>query len=178
MRAAWVLPLLLTGCIFHRNRQTQYVPYAPPLEPSAPLQLVSSELPPALMLIPAQPIYNMRELVQPIKPPVKHKKPLSKTTEEATGTPESPAPVPAVSAIGQISSGDPGNYRSQTEDSIASIERGLNSINRPLSDSDQKTADHIREFLKQAKAALASGDVDGARTLAAKARALLDGLNR
>jgi len=39
---------------------------------------------------------------------------------------------------------------------------------------DQKTADQIREFLKQARAALASGDVDGARTLAAKAKALLD----
>ena len=35
------------------------------------------------------------------------------------------------------------------------------------------TAEHIREFIKEAKAALASGDVDGASTLAAKAKVLL-----
>jgi hypothetical protein len=42
-----------------------------------------------------------------------------------------------------------------------------------MSDQEQKTAAHIREFLKQAREALASGDVDGARTLAAKAKVLL-----
>jgi hypothetical protein len=47
-----------------------------------------------------------------------------------------------------------------------------------LNDQEQKTAEHIREFLKQAKAALASGDVDGASTLAAKAKVLLSELQR
>jgi hypothetical protein len=47
-----------------------------------------------------------------------------------------------------------------------------------LSDSDQKTADQIREFLKEARTALASGDVDGAHTLAAKAQVLLAALNQ
>ena len=70
------------------------------------------------------------------------------------------------------------SYQRQTEEAIASIERGINSINHPLSDSDQKTMDQIREFLKQARAALASGDVDGAQTLAAKAKVLLDGLTQ
>jgi hypothetical protein len=42
-----------------------------------------------------------------------------------------------------------------------------------LSEQEQLTVEHIREFLKQAKQALASGDVDGASTLAAKARVLL-----
>jgi hypothetical protein len=83
-----------------------------------------------------------------------------------------------VSAIGQLSSGDPGNFRQQTESSIADIERRLNGINRGLGDSEQKTADHIREFLKQARAALASGDVEGAHTLAAKAQVLLEELTK
>jgi 2,3-bisphosphoglycerate-independent phosphoglycerate mutase len=78
-----------------------------------------------------------------------------------------------VSAIGQLSSGDPAEFRRQTEDSIAAVERGLKTINRALDESEQKTADHIREFIKEAKAALASGDVDGAHTLADKARVLL-----
>ncbi len=47
-----------------------------------------------------------------------------------------------------------------------------------LSDPEQKTADHIREFLKQARAALASGDVEGAHTLAAKAQVLLAELTK
>ena len=78
-----------------------------------------------------------------------------------------------MSAIGQLSSGDPADLRQQTQASIAATERGLNGINRTLNDQEQKTAEHIREFLKQAKAALTSGDVDGANTLAAKAKVLL-----
>jgi hypothetical protein len=68
--------------------------------------------------------------------------------------------------------------RQQTEQSIANLERGLNGINRALNDSDQKTADQIREFLKEARTALASGDVDGARTLVAKAQVLLAALTQ
>ncbi len=83
-----------------------------------------------------------------------------------------------MSAIGQLSSGDPANSRQQTENSIADIERRLNGINRTMSDSEQKTADHIREFLKQARAALASGDVEGANTLAGKAQVLLAELTK
>ena len=81
-----------------------------------------------------------------------------------------------MSAIGQLSSGDPADSRQQTVNSIAAIERGLNGINRTLNEQDQKTAAHIREFLKQARQALDSGDVEGARTLAAKAKVLLSEL--
>jgi hypothetical protein len=63
-------------------------------------------------------------------------------------------------------------------DSIAATERGLNSLNRQLNDAEQKTAANIREFLKQARAALAAGDVDGASTLAAKAKILLGELSQ
>jgi hypothetical protein len=83
-----------------------------------------------------------------------------------------------VSAIGQLSSGDPADLRQRTINSIAATEHGLSSITRPLNDQEQKTAAQIREFLKQARAALASGDMDGAHTLAAKARVLLGELSR
>ena len=69
-------------------------------------------------------------------------------------------------------------YSRVTNKIIADIERRLNGINRGLGDSEQKTADHIREFLKQARAALASGDVEGAHTLAAKAQVLLEELTK
>ena len=81
-------------------------------------------------------------------------------------------------ALGELSSGDPANFRQQTEDSIAGVERGLSSINRPLDDSEEKTADHIREFIKQARTALASGDIDGAHTLTEKAKVLLAELSK
>ena len=66
----------------------------------------------------------------------------------------------------------------KTKRESTDIERRLNGINRTLSDSEQKTADHIREFLKQARAALDSGDVEGAHTLAAKAQVLLAELTK
>jgi hypothetical protein len=83
-----------------------------------------------------------------------------------------------VSAIGQLSSGDASDLRQQTVNSIVAIERGLNGITRGLSNQEQKTVAQIREFLKQAKAALNSGDVYGAHTLAAKAKVLLGELSR
>jgi len=78
-----------------------------------------------------------------------------------------------VSAIGQLSPGDPTDLQRETVDSIATTERGLSGIDRTLNDQEQKTVAQIREFLKQAKAALNSGDADGAHTLALKAKVLL-----
>jgi hypothetical protein len=174
--AAWLLPLLVSGCILHKPVQSHNVPYAPPIQDPVTLltlQVASLELPPRLTVIPARPIVNMREQPVPIKPPVKHRL-LRKNDEDAANTPvASIAP-----AIGQLSSADPGNSRQQIEDSIASIERGLNGISRTLDDGEQKTANNIREDLKQAKVALATGDAEGARTLASKAKALLDELSK
>jgi hypothetical protein len=83
-----------------------------------------------------------------------------------------------VSAIGQLSSGEPSDLSRQTLDYIAATEHGLGSLNRTLTDPEQKTVAHIREFLKQARTALSSGDVDGAHTLAVKAKILLGELTR
>ncbi|HZL52515.1 MAG TPA: hypothetical protein VFC37_16370, partial [Terracidiphilus sp.] len=120
-----------------------------------------------------QPVSVTKLPTQTPKPPPKHKKPPANPTPDVQ---QATVGTPAVNAIGQLSSGDPADQRRQTEESIASIERGLNDISQRLNDQDQKTAAHIREFLKQAKAALASGDVDGASTLAAKAKVLLSEL--
>lgn len=164
----WVLPLFLSGCFLHRKPKAPPLVLAPDLgDSNAP---PPAQLPPPEVSIPTKPPVNATNLPeQTPKPPVKHRKPPATTdteTQQAAATPE-------VSAIGQLSSGDPAELRRQTEASIAATERGLNGINRGLNDQEQKTAEHIREFIKQAKAALASGDVDGASTLAAKAKVLL-----
>ena len=172
--AAFLLPFLLSGCTYHRNRPMTPVSFAPNIEPMASLDITSLDPPPALALIPAQPILNMREQTWPIKEPTRRKPTATRSPEEATNL----EPAPAVNAIGTLSSGNPGTSRQDVDYAIASIERGLNSINRNLDDGEQKTADHIREFLKQAKAAIVSGDVEGAHTLTEKAKALLDQLSK
>jgi hypothetical protein len=177
-----LLPLFLTACI-HRKPQVQAQGQTPPVivdNPPLPPSTASVNPPAGETSIPAKPTTTAPT---PPKPDTKRKKPASKpatTPANATApTQEAANAAPAaVSAIGELSSGDPADYRQETSDSIAAIERSLNGITRPLNDSEQKTADHIREFLKQARAALASGDVDGAHTLASKARVLLNELTQ
>ena len=43
-----------------------------------------------------------------------------------------------MSAIGQLSTGDPPDVRQQTDASIASTEKSLNGINRTLSDQEPR----------------------------------------
>jgi hypothetical protein len=172
--AAWLLPLLLSGCIFHKTRPLPPQTFAPIIAPSRPLEVASLELPPAQSVIAAKPIYNMKMQSEPVRQLIRHHR--AKAPEDADIV---ASPPPSVSAIqGELTSGDPASSRQQTEGSIAAIERGLSAISRPLDDAEQKTEGQIREFLKQAKAALASGDADGAHTLTEKAKALLAELSK
>jgi hypothetical protein len=180
---AWLLPFLLTAC-FHKTHSSSKQPYSPPLSTVPKPSTTAVELPPSATTIPSQPLANDAQLQQARKPRVKHRKSADKNTQQVAsaapqamnGGPQAAAESPAVSAIGQLSSGDPSDLRRETADSIAATERGLNGIGRALSDQERKTAADIREFLRQARLALASGDVDGAHTLAAKAKVLLSEL--
>jgi len=168
---AWVLPLFLTGCWFHRNQKTPPPPVAPPIQTTSTVPLPTQDPPPEVT-IPNKPQVTETKLpYQTAKPSPKHKKlpaaPPAPEPQQAAITP------PAVNAIGQLSSGDPAGTRYQTEIALNEIERGLNGLNRQLSEQEQTTAAHIREDLKLARDALKSGDVDGASTLAAKAKVLL-----
>jgi outer membrane biosynthesis protein TonB len=165
-----MLPLVLTACN-HKQQTAQLPPLAPP--ETANIPPAPNAPPPPNETIPTQPTQKAPTPAQPADQPVKKKKkpkPATDTTEQASN------PSTGVSAIGQLSSGDPADVKRQTEDSIASIEHDLQGINRTLDESEQKTADHIREYIKEAKAAIGSGDVDGARNLATKARVLLNEL--
>jgi hypothetical protein len=170
-----MLPLLLTGC-FHKTAKTQVEPLAPPIVDVPPPKPEPSptDLPPPVITVPNQNPPSDANTQPPAapKPPVKHRKPPASSTQQASNG------SPGVSAIGQLSSGDGTDLRQQTVSSIAATQRGLSGIAHNLSDQEQKTAAQIREFLKQARAALASGDVDGAHTLAAKAKVLLGELIR
>jgi hypothetical protein len=80
--------------------------------------------------------------------------------------------------IGQLTAGptqDTAGSRQQAADLIDSTQRGVNSL-RNLNGDQNKTVAQIRSFLDQAQRALHNGDIDGAHTLATKARTLLDEL--
>ncbi|MGA2049249.1 MAG: hypothetical protein ABSG96_16240 [Terracidiphilus sp.] len=177
---AWLLPFFLTGCFhFHKAQQQQAQSLAPTASTEPKPAPAHPDLPDSAVTIPPQPVKTNADAVEVApKSPPRHKKSPPKNTQQAAVTPPS-TPVtenPAVSAIGQLSSGDPSDQRRQTEDSIAATERGLNGLGTNLNDQEQKTAAQIRAYLKHAKDALNSGDVDGAITLAAKAKAVLSEL--
>jgi hypothetical protein len=93
------------------------------------------------------------------------------------------APVPSgdtsvPTPIGQLTAGptqDTSGSRQQAVTLIDSTQRGVASL-RNLNGDQNKTVVQIRSFLEQAMRALHNGDVDGAQTLATKAKTLLDEL--
>ena len=175
---ALLTPLLLTGCIFHK-KQPQPVQTLAPVTSTAPKpETTHPVLPYSAITIPPQPIKTDTDASIPAKPVSHHRHQSSKPPQQAATLPPAAADPPAVSAIGNLSTGEPSNLRNLVDDSISSTEHGLNNIGRSLSGQEQQTAAQIREFLKQAKEALAAGDVDGARTLASKAKILLSELNQ
>lgn len=81
-------------------------------------------------------------------------------------------------SIGQLTAGptpDASGSRQQAASLIDSTRRGIDSLHN-LNGDQTKTAVQIRSFLDQAQRALHNGDVDGAHTLATKAKTLLDEL--
>jgi hypothetical protein len=179
MRARSVACLLLfflTGCFhFHKTQKQQFQYLAPPSTAPKPA-IEHPELPAAEIVIPEQPLKtdNAAEVAHVPKPPAHHRRTPKPVQQAAVTPPPAPAEAPGVSAIGQLSTGEPGSdRRRETEDSLATTERSLNGLGRNLNDQEQKTAAQIREFLKQAREALNTNDVDGAYTLAAKAKVLL-----
>jgi hypothetical protein len=186
--AVWLLALmpLVQGCD-QKKQKAQTQTLAPPIvdaQPDKPATVSTADLPPPEIGDPsAKPPADQTatKAAEPPKKPVHHpKKPTpAATTPGATqeAANRTPGTAPSVSAIGQLSGGASGDLRSETEETISTTEKGVNGITRTLSDGEVKTAAQIHEFLKQAREALATGDVDGAHTLAIKAKVLLTELN-
>ena len=176
--AAWLLPLFLSACLHSHKPQPQQNQILVPTNENLPKPAVAHpELSASTVTIPDEPLATESNVKQEPIPPAKRKKP-AKNTQQAASAPPAAPESPGVSAIGELSSGDPSDERRETDESIASTERGLNGLGRSLSAQEQKTAGQIREYIKQAREALLSGDMDGAKTLAAKAKALLTELSQ
>jgi hypothetical protein len=172
--AAWLILLLLTGCFHKKTQVAQNQPVAPPIEDAPKLEPAATNLPPPFVTIPEPAAPKQLPLPsEPVKKPPRHtKKPANTNTQIATTT--APAPV---SAAGNLTTNDPPNMRQTTDSLIEQTEKSLNSISRKLDDPEQKIAAQIRGYIKQARDALTSGDVDAAHNLATKAKLLLDELH-
>lgn len=185
-RFAWLLPLVLSACV-HNTNQSQMQSLAPPIEDAPP----PPDIAPTVLPAPEYNIPKTQQTValppQPIKPPPKHHKSSAKTSTAAQANPAPGAPTNQVaaeappveeSAFGKFETPEAPDSKKQTENSISDIEKGLNGISRHLNDTEEKTSTQIKEFLKQARSALASGDLVGAKNLAQKAKDLLGELSQ
>ncbi len=182
--ALGVLLAFVAGCrhkkqpILPRQTQAPVVTAAPPSS--------SPELP----TVPAPEAPNVSE-AKPEAPHPKPKHKRRKTTPTKTESPaethtetvpaQAPAVPPSNSPIGQLSTGSDqagAESRAETVELINSTEKGLDGLTRPLSTEEQETVTQIRAFLVKARGALTANDLDGAHTLATKARVLLDELTK
>jgi ribosomal protein S20 len=92
---------------------------------------------------------------------------------------ESPAQEEAVT-IGALSTGGDSSPRTQQEaaEMIASNDKRLNGLSAQTIEVQKAQISKVKNFQKQAQDALSSGDVEGAKTLATKAKLLLDDLEK
>jgi hypothetical protein len=177
VQAALLLAILPCGCVHKQKAQIQ-PPLAPPIEDTPPSKPDNApiNLPPPVVTVPEEKKPTVTEAPPsppPPRPAPRHRKKQSEGTQTAENT-----PPPEVSAAGQLSTGDSSDQGQQTSNSLADTEHKLNTLGRKLNDQEQKTSAQIREFVKEARAALNTGDVEGAKTLAQKAKVLLGELTK
>lgn len=169
---------VLTGC---RHKVT--VPPLPQI--LVPVELVSIPEPPLPMIqppdiaMPPMPIASAAA-----HPHRERRRPVIKAAVP-TQTPSSESDVPSpaqddAASIGALSTGGDSNPRSQQEaaDMIASNEKRLNGLPSQMLEAQKVQISKVRNFQKQAQDALSSADVEGAKTLATKAKLLLDDIEK
>ena len=92
------------------------------------------------------------------------------------------APPPSLeeTAIGALTPGGETNPQTKQEaaDLITSSEKRLNALPTQKAEEEKAQVSKVKNFLKDAQDALKTGDAEGAKTLATKAKLLLDDLEK
>jgi ribosomal protein S20 len=116
------------------------------------------------------------------KPKRERKKPAPKvvTPEPVQVASVPPPPSPEETAIGALTAGGEANPQTKQDaaDLIASSEKRLNALSPQKAEDEKAQVNKVKNFLKDAQDALKSGDAEGAKTLATKAKLLLDDLEK
>src|SRR6202011_1693781 len=91
-----------------------------------------------------------------------------------------PPPTPEDTAIGALTAGGEANPQTKQEaaDLITSSEKRLNALTAQKTEDEKAQVSKVKNFLKDAQEALKTGDAEGAKTLATKAKLLLDDLEK
>jgi ribosomal protein S20 len=91
-----------------------------------------------------------------------------------------PPPSPEETAIGALTAGGETNPQTKQEaaDLITSSEKRLTALPAQKAEDEKAQVSKVKNFLKDAQDALKSGDAEGAKTLATKAKLLLDDLEK
>jgi hypothetical protein len=135
--------------------------HPPMIQPPPDTAIVAPALPPAQM---------------PRKPAAKKKVTPSKETPPVQVAGAGPAAL----AIGALSSGGDSTPQSQqqTRDLIASIHKRLTALPAKMASQQRAQVSQVTRFLRQSQQALDTGDAEGAKNLATKAKLLMDDLEK
>jgi hypothetical protein len=98
-------------------------------------------------------------------------------TQVASATTGAPSPDAAVGALTAGGETNP-QTKQDAEELIASIDKRLNALPAQKVEEQKAQVNKVRNFWKDAQDALKSGDAEGAKTLATKAKLLLDDLEK
>jgi len=116
------------------------------------------------------------------KPRRERKKPVPKPAPEPVqvASAAAPEPSPEETAIGALTAGGEANPQTKQEaaDLITSSEKRLNALSAQKAEDEKAQVNKVKNFLKDAQEALKSGDAEGAKTLATKAKLLLDDIEK
>jgi hypothetical protein len=170
----------LGGCV-HLHKAPK-LPVLPPV--LTPIPLVNIPPPANLPLIPA-PAVDLPPMPIAAAAATPHRErrhlaPRSSTAPTEEAVPETESTTDDAAAIGDLTAGGAANPEAQHEASslIHTIQLRLNGLSPQIARRQRSQVNRVRNFWKQAQEALNSGDVEGATTLATKAKLLLDDLDK
>lgn len=158
------------------------LPVLPPVLTPIPLVNVPPPANPPLIPAPVVKLPPMPIAAAAATPRREHRRltPRSSTTSTEEAAPEPEPTADDSAAIGDLTAGGAANPQAQHEAAslIRTIQLRLNKLSPQTARRQHAQVNRVRNFWKQAQEALNSGDVEGATTLATKAKLLLDDLDR
>lgn len=177
------LCLTAAGC---RHKQVQPV-VLPQQTPVALEPVQTTDTPPLIEAPKPKPLPPV-----PVAEAASNPKPKKKRTKPAPAPPPAAVadtppvqvaaaePSPEVTAIGELAPGGEQSPKTQQEaaDLIVSNEKRLAAVPGAKLKEQRSLVSKVRNFQRQAQQAMRSGDAEGARTLATKAKLLLDDLEK
>ena len=168
---ALVLAAGLAGC---RHKTAAFVIPHGALVP-VDLEILPAPDPPPLIAALTPPDFG--PLSSPPPPPVAKKKTTPAPKEEP---PVQVAEAAPAALLGTLSTGGDAAPQSQqqAQDMIASIARRINALPSQTANAQKRQIRQILNFVDQAKKALSSGDAEGAKNLATKAKLHMDDLEK